>query len=241
MKLKLISGAENMQNITPVNVTMKMAILAHGAALQANLFTVGLLNPAGDLLFTADNEASGMVTFDAVRFEDEGLFHLTAKIISFSADWIIDPTEWPVTVEVTETGNQLHAVVSYPNGVPVFVNKHAGEECKDPFIFPELTFSAAGTYRYTLKELTESGDGWTTDDKVITVIVTVVDDGHGHLVATVHYPEGFPTFTNKYHAHPVKVIICGCKFAIGAPLPKGKFTFGLFDQEGKLISTTTNQ
>jgi len=224
----------------PVDVTMIMSIIAKGAPLTAGLFTVAILDNTGAQLHTATNEASGLVTFPAVRFSDIGTFHHTAKIVSTSADWNIDPTEWPIHVDVIESNEVLHATVTYPNGVPMFVNTYSAAVCKGPFEFPELLFNTPGTYEYTLEELTPSGDGWITDDKIVTVIVTVVDDGHGHLVATVSYPDGLPTFTNTYHANPARVIISGCKIAIGAPLPDGKFVFGLFDQDGELVSSVTN-
>jgi len=225
---------------TPVDVQMIMSVVAKGAQLTAGLFTVGILDDEGTDLYTATNEASGLVTFPAVRFSDIGTFHYTARIISLSTDWNIDPTEWPIHIDVIESNDVLHATVTYPNGVPKFVNTVRGAVCEGPFEFPELIYNTPGTYEYTLEEMTPSGDGWITDDKVVTVIVTVVDDGHGHLVATVSYPDGFPTFTNTYHSNPARVVISGCKIAIGAPLPAGKFVFGLFDHEGKLISSVTN-
>jgi len=225
---------------TPIDVIMIMSIVAKGAPLTAGLFTVGILDDSGAELHSATNEASGLVTFPAVRFSDIGVFNHTAKIISSSADWDIDPTEWPIHIEVIESNDVLHATVTYPNGAPMFVNTAHGAVCKGPFEFPELIFNTPGTYEYTLEELSPSGDGWITDDKVVTIIVTVVDDGHGHLVATVGYPDGLPTFTNTYHSNPARVVISGCKIAIGAPLPAGKFVFGLFDKDGKLISSVTN-
>jgi hypothetical protein len=88
--------------------------------------------------------------------------------------------------------------------------------------------------------MTPSGGGWTTDPAIIRVVVNVIDDGNGNLVATISYPDGFPSFTNTYTAGPARVTISGCKRAIGAPLPAERFTFGLFDQDGVLIDTTTN-
>ena len=224
----------------PVNIALTMAIRAHGAPLTANLFTVGILDDEETLLHTATNAESGLVTFQAVSFSDIGTYNYTTKIVSLSADWTIDNREWPIKIEVINSNDILHATVTYPNGVPTFENTHSAAVCKGPFEFPELTFNAAGTYEFSVDEITPSGDGWVTDDKVVTVIVNVVDDGHGHLVATVTYPGELPTFTNTYHSNPVCVVIKGCKLAVGAPLPTGKFLFGLYDDEGKLISSVTN-
>jgi len=228
-------------DLIPVDIDMTMVIIARGAPLSNGLFTVSILDEQGVELHIAMNEESGLVVFSAVRFSEIGTFNYTTKITSASADWEIDPTEWPIRIDVIESNNVLHAAVTYPNGVPTFVNKCHSAVCKGPFEFPELVYKTSGTYEYTLKELTQSGDGWATDDRIVKVIVTVVDDGHGHLVAAVTYPDGFPTFKNYYHANPVRVVIHGCKLAVGAPLPAGKFMFGLFDKDGKQISSATNE
>ena len=227
-------------DLIPVDVSLTMAVIASSAPLSAGLFTVGILDGQGTELYAAANDANGLVIFSAVSFSDEGTFNYTAKITSVSADWEIDPTEWPIYINVIDSNGVLHATVTYPNGVPTFVNKPHSAVCKGPFKFPELVFKTPGIYEYTLEELTPSGDGWDTDDKIVNVIVTVVDDGHGNLVATVSYPDGYPSFTNIYRAEPVRVRITGCKIAIGADLPAGRFEFGLYDEEGYLISRTTN-
>jgi hypothetical protein len=70
--------------------------------------------------------------------------------------------------------------------------------------------------------------------------VDVIDDGYGNLIATMTFPDGFPSFTNTYTTTPSQIIISGIKAAVGAPLPCGRFTFGLYDDEGELIATVTN-
>lgn len=68
--------------------------------------------------------------------------------------------------------------------------------------FPELTFTAPGKYFYTIKELTPSCHVWETDSRTYRVEATVVEDAHGKLVASINYPDGMPTFVNKYHCPP---------------------------------------
>ena len=43
-----------------------------------------------------------------------------------------------------------------------------------------------------------------------------------------------------YIFKPGKMIVSACKTAVGAPLPPGRFEFGLFDKDGTLISTARN-
>jgi len=68
----------------------------------------------------------------------------------------------------------------------------------DNVIFPELTFSKPGIYCYTIKELTPSSFGWTTDKSVYRAIVTVEYNCDGELEARVDYPDGNPCFCNKF-------------------------------------------
>jgi len=223
-----------------LNVTLLMSKIAIGAAQAAGEFEFGIFEQSGITpLYTATNDKKGLITFSGIHFSTTGEFHYVVKEIHAPADWEKDDTEWPIEIHVTNVQGDLVAVVEYPNGVPVFVNKLRGATC-GAFQFPDLTYDEPGIYEYTMRELTPSGDGWKTDDRVIRLIVTVVDDGHGNLVATIEYPDGFPSFTNIYKTEPTRVIISGCKVAIGAPLPVGRFEFGLFDSEGRLIAKVTN-
>lgn len=107
-------------------------------------------------------------------------------------------------------------------------------------LFPDICFDEAGVYEFTVKETSVSGDGWITDPREYPVIVTVTDDGHGHLTAHVEYPEGKPEFINKYEPKKVCVKLTACKIAIGAPLKDGQFEFGVFDEHGKKVASAKN-
>ena len=227
-------------DIFPVDITLTMAIIPVGAPLTADKFTVAISAEDGEELYAATNDDNGFVIFQSVSFSDEGTYNYTARQPYTSADWNIDTRVWPIQFEVTVTDDKAHVELAYPDGVPTFTNAVCSAICDGPFEFPELIFDAPGVYEYTLKELTPPGGGWTTDDSIIRVIVTVIDDGLGNLVATISYPDGFPSFKNIYETGSVSVIISGCKTAIGAKLPAGRFVFGLFDQDGNLISTATN-
>ena len=230
-----------MPSYTPVDVTLLMSKFAVGAHLIGNEFSYGIFEQDGTEKYTAQNDANGLITFSNVNFTDVGVFEYTVKETLAPPEWEKDDTEWRVTIEVVAaSATELRAIVTYPDGTPVFTSKHLESVC-GKFEFPELSYDEAGTYEYTLKELTASGGGWQTDKSVKNVTVTVVDDGHGHLIATVHYPEGYPSFVNTYAPCPAKVILHGCKTAVGAPLPAGRFEFGLYDDEDKLISTAKNE
>ena len=68
--------------------------------------------------------------------------------------------------------------------------------------FGDVTFSAPGTYNFTITEQGESGSGWTYDTAPRNVAVTVVDNGKGQLeVSSVTGND--PVVTNSYHADSV--------------------------------------
>ena len=66
--------------------------------------------------------------------------------------------------------------------------------------FPHLLLTEPGTYTYELRELNDGQEGVTYDERVFALTVTVVDDGFGHLSATVttDAPEGSLAFENTY-------------------------------------------
>ena len=69
--------------------------------------------------------------------------------------------------------------------------------------FPALTFAEPGTYVYTISEVNDKQANVTYDTATYRVVVNVVDDGQGNLVATVAYDEGAaPTFKNSYTEPP---------------------------------------
>ena len=69
--------------------------------------------------------------------------------------------------------------------------------------FPALTFAEPGTYVYTISEVNDKQANVTYDTATYQVIVNVVDDGQGNLVATVAYDDdAAPTFKNSYIEPP---------------------------------------
>lgn len=69
--------------------------------------------------------------------------------------------------------------------------------------FPALTFAEPGTYVYTISEVNDKQANVTYDTATYRVVVNVVDDGQGNLVATVAYDGGAaPTFKNSYTEPP---------------------------------------
>ena len=83
--------------------------------------------------------------------------------------------------------------------------------------FPALTFAEPGTYVYTISEVNDKQANVTYDTATYNVVVNVVDDGQGNLVATVAYDGGAaPTFKNSYTEPPAPTPMPGG----GATTPK---------------------
>lgn len=83
--------------------------------------------------------------------------------------------------------------------------------------FPALTFAEPGTYVYTISEVNDKQANVTYDTATYQVVVNVVDDGQGNLVATVAYDGGAaPTFKNSYTEPPAPAPTSGG----GATTPK---------------------
>jgi len=182
----------------PIEIKLAIANTAAIAPLSGGEFTFGLFDQRGIELCIALNDTNGFITFPTIRLSSVGIYHYTAKAISAPTGWDMDLTEWPIEIKVQSSNNKLHVQVTHPNDIPSVKNTLNGITC-GTFEFPEMTFSEPGVYEYIIKEITPPGDGWSKDERIIKVIVTVVDDGHGNLVATVSYPDGYPTFTNTYN------------------------------------------
>jgi pilin isopeptide linkage protein len=218
--------------LTPVggaSVTLLMAKNAIGAPLVGNEFGFELFDENDQPVATTRNDENGLITFEDVWL-DLGDHHYYVAETDSPAGWVADDNKYPVDITVDEYG----AVdVTYPDGfTPVFENTFESETC-GLIKFPEMTFDAPGDYEFDLKELTPSGS-WTTDDKTYRVIVHVVQDDSGNLVATADYQGDFPQFVNYYEYGAAKIVLSACKIAVGKEVTGGEFEFGIFnvDEDG---------
>ena len=94
--------------------------------------------------------------------------------------------------------------------------------------FPALTFDKAGTYEFALTELDDAQANVTYDKHAYKVTVTVVDDGLGHLNATVAGDADVLAFTNTYAEPPVPA----------QPTQPGGKTFTPSGLVGKVLTQT---
>ncbi|MDR3149568.1 MAG: hypothetical protein LBT88_06115 [Oscillospiraceae bacterium] len=106
--------------------------------------------------------------------------------------------------------------------------------------FPLITYTSPGVYNYTVREISTSGNGWTTDSSNYPIEVTVTDDGMGNLVTDIDYPQGQPVFVNRYSPNPAKAALTAQTQLCGGCLQAQMFSFGLFSPDGKLVEKAAN-
>lgn len=94
--------------------------------------------------------------------------------------------------------------------------------------FPALTFDKLGTYEFALTELDDAQANVTYDKHAYKVTVMVVDDGLGHLNATVAGDADVLAFTNTYAEPPAPV----------QPTQPGGKTFTPRGPIGKVLTQT---
>lgn len=94
--------------------------------------------------------------------------------------------------------------------------------------FPALTFDKPGTYEFALTEFDDAQANVTYDKRAYKVTVTVIDDGLGHLNATVAGDADVLAFTNTYAEPPAPV----------QPTQPGGKTFTPRGPIGKVLTQT---
>jgi len=107
----------------------------------------------------------------------------------------------------------------------------AHNEFGGQFTFPEITYTAAGTYYYVVTEKQNSGSsyGINFDTSKYVVTVTVRDDtANGKLVASANLGVNDIVFNNRYVAASVSKRIDGEKVLNGKTLVGGQFSFELW-------------
>ena len=97
------------------------------------------------------------------------------------------------------------------------------------FSFSPLTFTKAGEYVYTIREVVGDvpGVSYTGAEQPITVTITVTDIG-GALVATVDISNTQIHFENLYHAAQAEVSFLGTKTLVGGEVSDYPFSFQLY-------------
>ena len=162
-------------------------------------------------------EATFENTYSATPLETEVDFDLSKAIDG--RDWT-DADKFSFTITAAE-GTPL------PDPATVTVNKKDAKDGIAAINFGKIRYTAAGTYKYEIRENAGNAAGMTYDGHVATAEVTVTDNGKGVLTANVTKKEN-GRFTNKYHTELNYTAAGGLKLSKtlrGRPMTEGQFTF----------------
>lgn len=178
----------------------------------------------GDGTLSATHELGGDAT--AAIFEntyrvtplDAELDFGLSKAIN-GRDWT-DADKFSFTITAPE-GTPL------PNPATVTVSNRDAKDGIAAIKFGKIRYTAAGTYKYEIRENAGGTVGMTYDAHVATAEVTVTEDGDGTLTANVTKKEN-GRFTNMYRSELNYTAAGGLKLSKtlrGRPMTEGQFTF----------------
>ncbi len=146
--------------------------------------------------------------------------------LDFDLSKAIDGREWT-------DGDEFSFTITAPDGAPlpnpatVTVSKHDAKDGIAAIKFGKICYTAAGTYKYEIRENAGNTVGMTYDSHVATAEVTVTEDGDGNLTANVTKKEN-GRFTNTYRTELNYTAAGGLwlsKYLDGRPMTEGQFTF----------------
>lgn len=156
-------------------------------------------------------------TYGVTPLDAELDFDLS-KVIS-GRDWT-DGDEFSFTITAAE-GTPL------PDPATVTVSKKDAKDGIAAINFGKIRYTAAGTYKYEIRENAGNAAGMTYDGHVATAEVTVTENGEGKLTANVTKKES-GRFTNTYRSELDYAAAGGLKLSktlSGRPMTEGQFTF----------------
>ena len=146
--------------------------------------------------------------------------------LDFGLSKAIDGRDWT-------DADKFSFTITAPEGTPlpdsatVTVSKKDAKDGIAAIKFGKIHYTAAGTYKYEIRENAGSAAGMTYDAHVATAEVTVTDNGKGVLIANVTKKES-GRFTNKYHTELNYTAAGGLKLSktlSGRPMTEGQFAF----------------
>lgn len=146
--------------------------------------------------------------------------------LDFDLSKVISGRDWT-------DGDEFSFTITAPEGAPlpdpatVTVSKKDAKDGIAAIKFGKIHYTAAGTYKYEIRENAGSTVGMTYDARVATAEVTVTEDSDGNLTANVTKKEN-GRFTNTYRTELDYAAAGGLKLSktlYGRPMTEGQFTF----------------
>lgn len=164
-----------------------------------------------------------------------------AKTATFKNTYSVTPTDADLDFDLSKAidgrewtdGDEFGFTITAPDGAPlpdpatVTVSKHDAKDGIAAIKFGKIRYTAAGTYKYEIRENAGNTVGTTYDSHVATAEVTVTEDGEGKLTANVTKKEN-GRFTNTYRTELNYTAAGGLwlsKYLDGRPMTEGQFTF----------------
>ena len=190
---------------------------------NAKYTIVTTITDNGDGTLSATHELQGD---KPATFENSYSVTPTDAELDFGLSKAIDGREWT-------DGDEFSFTITAPDGAPlpnpatVTVSKRDAKDGIAAIKFGKIRYTAAGTYKYEIRENAGSTVGMTYDAHVATAEVTVTEDGDGILTANVTKKEN-GRFTNTYRSELNYTAAGGLKLSKtlrGRPMTEGQFTF----------------
>lgn len=180
----------------------------------------------GDGTLKAEHVLKDAKGATSATFENSYSVTPTDADLDFGLSKAIDGREWT-------DGDEFSFTITAPDGTPlpdpatVTVSKRDAKDGIAAIKFGKIRYTAAGTYKYEIRENAGSTVGMTYDEHVATAEVTVTEDGDGILTANVTKKEN-GRFTNTYRSELNYTAAGGLKLSktlSGRPMTEGQFTF----------------
>lgn len=164
-----------------------------------------------------------------------------AKTATFKNTYSVTPTDADLDFDLSKAidgrewtdGDEFSFTITAPDGAPlpdpatVTVSEYDAKDGIAAIKFGKIRYTAAGTYKYEIRENAGNTVGMTYDSHVATAEVTVTEDGDGNLTANVTKKEN-GRFTNTYRTELNYTAAGGLwlsKYLDGRPMIEGQFTF----------------
>ncbi len=187
---------------------------------------VTTITDKGDGTLEAKHELKGAEDVQSIKFENTYSVTPLETEVDFGLSKAIDGRDWT-------DGDKFSFTITAPEGTPlpdpatVTVSKKDAKDGIAAIKFGMIRYTAAGTYKYEIRENAGNAAGMTYDSRVATAEVTVTENGEGKLIANVTKKEN-GRFTNKYHTELDYAAAGGLKLSktlSGRPMTEGQFTF----------------
>ena len=193
---------------------------------DAKFTIVTTITDNGDGTLKAEHVLKDAKDATAATFENAYNVTPTDADLDFGLSKAIDGREWT-------DGDEFSFTITAPDGTPlpdpatVTVSKRDAKDGIAAIKFGKIRYTAAGTYKYEIRENAGSTVGMTYDAHVATAEVTVTEDSDGTLTANVTKKEN-GRFTNTYRTELDYAAAGGLKLSktlYGRPMTEGQFTF----------------